>query len=234
MANVLNAEIREKKNPKELRRGGRIPGVVYGRDFHHEITLEQVELEKVLAKITRSSRISLKINGKEVPTFIKEIHYHPLTDRILHVDLFRPVEGQNVKLQVPLRYVGEPIGRKKGGVINRLRDMIEVNGPSDSIPEIIEFDISNLDVGDSFHASDVKLPANVQLLTPKEILLVKVMIPRKIEEVVATPAEGAVPGAEGAAPAEGAAAGAEAAKPGAAGKEEAPKAADEKKKGAKK
>jgi large subunit ribosomal protein L25 len=199
MAYTLTAAVREVKNPKELRRSGLIPGVVYGREFHKEITIPQHDLEKLLAKITRSSRISLKLDGQEFPTFIKEIHYHPLSDRVLHVDLFRPAIDKPIKIQVPVKFVGEPVGKKKGGATNRLRDAIQVTGASDSIPELLEVDISHLDIGDSVRAGEVKVPSGIQLLTPKEVLLVQVMIPRKIEETVATPAEGEAAAAEGAA-----------------------------------
>ncbi|MBI1729955.1 50S ribosomal protein L25 [Candidatus Acetothermia bacterium] len=198
MAYTLTAAVREVKNPKELRRSGLVPGVVYGREFHKEITIPQHDLEKLLSKITRSSRISLKLDGQVFPTFIKEIHYHPLSDRVLHIDLFRPAEGKPIKIQVPVKFVGEPVGKKKGGATNRLRDAIQVAGASDSIPELLEVDISHLDVGDSVRAGEVKVPSAIQLLTPKEILLVQVMIPRKIEEAVAAPAEGEA-AAEGAA-----------------------------------
>jgi large subunit ribosomal protein L25 len=232
----LQAEPRERKpNPRELRRQGRIPGVLYGQDFNQPVLLNARDLETLLSRITRSSRITLVLNGKQLPAFIKEIQYDPLTDRVIHIDLYHPAPDRPVVMEIPVRLRGEAKGRKEGGVLQVLRDLVKVRGAVDQIPEVVEIDVTELDIGQAVHVNELKLNG-VQVLTPGEATLVTVVAPRK-EEVVAAAVpgvEGAVP-VEGAAPAEGAVPAAEGAAPATAGGEQAaaPAKAEEKKPAAK-
>lgn len=228
MEYTLKAEPRGKKpNPRELRRQGRIPGVLYGQGLNRSIALKARELELLLQRITRSSKITLELNGQRMPTFIKEIQYDPLTDHILHVDLYRPALDRPVVMDVPVRLRGEAKGCKEGGVLQVLRDLVKVRAPIDQIPEIVEVDITALGIGQAVHVNELKLE-NVQVLTPGDVTLVAVVAPRKEVTVAAVPGvEGAVP-AEGAAPAEGAVPAAEGAAP-AVGEKAAPAAKAEEK-----
>jgi large subunit ribosomal protein L25 len=143
----------------------------------------------------------LELNGKEYDTFIKEIQYDPLTDQVLHVDLYHPPAERPVTMEVPIRFYGEAKGRKSGGIVDPLRETVEVRGPAAKIPELIELDITELDIGQALHAEDVSLPDGVELLTPPEAILVTILAPRKVveevpEEVAAEAAEEAAPAAE--------------------------------------
>lgn len=196
MAYVLQAEPRgSKPNPRALRRHGKIPGVLYGHEVHQLIAVDAKELEKLLARVTRSSRLQLVMNGKHWPVFIKEIQYDPLTDRVIHIDLYHPAPDRPVTIEVPVRLRGEPKGRKEGGVLQLLRDVVKVRGAAENIPEVIKIDITNLGIGQAVHVNELKIEG-VQVVTPGEATIVTVVAPRK-EEVVAA----AVPGVEGAAPA---------------------------------
>ena len=179
-----------KPNPRALRRSGFIPGVLYGHAIHQLIALPAKDLEKLLAQITRSSKVIVELDGQKFPAFIKEIQYDLLTDRVIHVDFYHPAPDRPVTLEVPVRLRGEAKGRKEGGILQLLRDRIKVRGPMDSIPEIVDVDVTNLGIGQSIHVKDLQL-AGVQVLTPGEATIVTILAPRK-EEVVA-----AVAGAEG-------------------------------------
>nr|BAL58720.1 50S ribosomal protein L25/general stress protein Ctc [Candidatus Acetothermum autotrophicum] len=230
MSYTVHVEPRgSKPNPRALRRQGRIPGVLYGHEVHHPIAVDAKELEKLLARITRSSRITLIMDGKQLPAFIKEIQYDPLTDRVIHIDFYHPAPDRPVTIDVPVRLHGEPAGRKEGGVLQLLRDVVKVRGPMDAIPEIIEIDVTNLGIGQAVHVNELKLEG-VQVLTPGEATIVTVVAPRKEEVAVAAApgVEGVVP-AEGAAPAEGATPAAGAAPAAAEKAAAAPAKAEEKK-----
>ncbi len=187
-----------KPNPRALRRSGFIPGVLYGHAVHQLIALPAKDLEKLLARITRSSKIIVELDGQKFPAFIKEIQYDLLTDRVIHIDFYHPAPDRPVTIEVPVRLRGEAKGRKEGGVLQLLRDRIKVRGPMDSIPELIDIDVTELGIGQAIHVNELKLEG-VQVLTPGEATIVTIVAPRK-EEVVA-----AVPGLEGAVPAAGAA-----------------------------
>ncbi|MDW8140868.1 MAG: 50S ribosomal protein L25 [Candidatus Bipolaricaulota bacterium] len=230
MEYTIKAEVRgAKPNPRELRRSGRVPGVLYGPGVHQRIALNAKELEKLLQRVTRSSRITLELNGQKFTTFIKEIQHELLTDRVQHIDLYQPAPDRPVVIDVPVRVRGVAKGVKEGGVLQVLRDLVQVRGPMEQIPEVIEINISELGIGQAIHASDLAL-AGVQLLTPGEATIVSIVAPRK-EEVAAAPVPGAEAAVPGAAPAAGAPAAAPAAaptEPAAAKKEPAKK--EEKKK----
>ncbi len=187
-----------KPNPRALRRTGFIPGVLYGHEVHQHIMVSARELEALLSRITRSSRIIVELDGKKLPAFIKEIQRDLLTDRVIHIDLYHPAPDRPVTLEVPVRLRGEAKGRKEGGVLQLLRDVVKVRGPMEAIPEIIDIDVSNLGIGQAVHVNDLKLEG-VQVLTPGEATIVTIVAPRKEEVAVAA----AVPGGEGAVPAEG-------------------------------
>jgi large subunit ribosomal protein L25 len=201
MAYELSAEARIGKNPRELRRRGKIPGVVYGPGVHQLVVFERKDLERLLSRITRSSRLALRLDGHQRDTFIKEIQYDLFTDQVIHLDLYQPAAQQPITLEVPIRLRGESKGRKSGGIVDQLREVVQVRGRSAQMPELIELDITELDIGQALHASDVQLGPDVQLLTPPDAVLVTILAPRKEEEVapVAVAVEGeAVAVAEGA------------------------------------
>lgn len=182
----LEAEPREEGNPRELRRRGLIPGVVYGHGVHQLVQIRQGKLERLLGKITRSSRITLTLDGGEWPTFIKEIQYDPLTDRVLHIDFYYPSAEREIKMEVPILLRGEPQGRRFGGVLRRLRTKVLVKGLPERIPEKIELDVSGLDVGEALHIRDLPLEG-VDVLTAPETPIALVKVPRR--EVVRVGAE---------------------------------------------
>jgi len=184
----LEAEERQEGNPRELRRRGLVPAVIYGHGLHRLIQVKRGELEKLLGRITRSSRITLALDGEEWETFIKEIQYDPLTDRVLHIDFYLPSAERQIKLEVPVLLRGEPEGRKFGGVLRRLRTKISVKGLPQQIPEKVEIDVSPLDVGDSIRVQDLQLEG-VEILTPPEIPIAMVKVPRRVVAPVAAEAE---------------------------------------------
>jgi len=184
----LEAEPRGEGNPRELRRRGLVPGVVYGHGVHRLIQVERGELERLLAKITRSSRITLALDGGEWETFIKEIQYDPLTDRVLHIDFYLPSAEREVKMEVPILLRGEPEGRRLGGVLRRLLTKVLVKALPRDIPELIELDVSHLGVGESIRVADIELEG-VRILTPPETTIATVKIPRRAAAQVAAEAE---------------------------------------------
>lgn len=205
MEYTIKAEVRqEKPNPRALRRAGRVPGVLYGPGLHQLIALNAKEFEKLLQKVTRSSRITLELNGQKLTTFIKEIQHDLLTDRVQHVDLYHPSPDRPVVIDVPVRVRGAAKGLKEGGVLQVLRDLIQVRGALEQIPEAFEIDISELEISGAIHVSDLSL-TGVQVLTPSEATIISIIAPRK-EEVVAAPVPGTEAAVPGAVPVEGAAA----------------------------
>lgn len=166
---TLSAEVREqggKGASRALRRQGRVPAVIYGNK--EEPQMVHLE-EKLLSKALHTghffnSLISVEIDGKAVRTLAKDVAFHPVSDRPLHVDFFRVGEHATVHVNVPVVYTNEDKceGIAKGGVLNIVRHEVEIVCDAAAIPDHLEVDVSSYDVGDSIHFHTVAMPAGVK------------------------------------------------------------------------
>ena len=146
-----------------MRREGRVPAVVYGNK--EEALAIHVE-EKALMKALNSghfmnSVVMIDVGGTTARTLPKDVQFHPVTDRPLHVDFLRISEHSQVHVAVPIRFTGEEESRglKRGGVLNAVRHELELVSDAAEIPDEIEISLAGLDIGDSLHISHVTLPA---------------------------------------------------------------------------
>ena len=165
----LSAEARDqagKGASRALRRVGRVPAVIYGNK--QEAVTIHVE-EKVLVKALSSghfmnSVVMIDIGGKSERTLPKDVAFHPVTDRPLHVDFFRIGEHSTVNVQVPVRFVDEEKspGIKRGGVLNVVHHEIELTCDAADIPDEIVVSLEGRDVGDSIHLDAIKLPRGTE------------------------------------------------------------------------
>jgi large subunit ribosomal protein L25 len=149
-----------------MRREGRVPAVVYGNK--EEALAIHVE-EKALMKALNgghfmNSVVMIDVAGKTARTLPKDVQFHPVTDRPLHVDFLRISEHSKVTVNVPIRFTGEEEcrGIKRGGVLNAVRHELELVCDAAEIPEEIEITLKGLNIGDSLHISAVTLPEGVE------------------------------------------------------------------------
>ncbi len=164
-----------------LLRAGFVPGVVYGPSIETtSIAIQKKDLQVLFSEITRSSRISLAIEGeesREFDVFLKVVDYDPITDEPRHVDFYHPHTGTPLKLEVPIRVIGECKGIKSGGILNVLFNTITVHGLAKDVPSLITIDVSDLDMGDSIRVRDVEF-GDVEPMLPPERTIVTVIAPR--------------------------------------------------------
>jgi large subunit ribosomal protein L25 len=184
MLNVQPRTERGKNDMRKLRTRGRVPAVVYGHgDETRTLSVSAHDLEKLLGSISvENTIIDLALEGgATTPALIREVQYHPARKLVLHVDFLVIHAGQKIHLEVPIRLHGSPIGvRDNGGILQEvLRDLHVECLPGD-IPEAIDLDIDNLDVGDVIHVRDVSAP-NVRILNDPDIVLVTVVAPTVAE-----------------------------------------------------
>lgn len=207
----LTAERRSTKGKgaaREMRRGGKVPAVIYGRGREPtELALDGIALRRLLEKIVPESTIvELTVDGAPVKTLIREVQRHPVRPGIVHVDFYEIRAGQRIRLEVPIHCVGIPDGvRNQGGTLDQVIRNVEIEVLPDDIPEQVELDVTALMIGKSLHVSDLNIP-KARILMDATLTVATVVAPR-IEEVAA-PAAAAVEGApvEGEVAAEGAAA----------------------------
>jgi large subunit ribosomal protein L25 len=216
----LKVEAREGrgKGPAyQARRKGLIPGVVYGGGSEPEtINVDGRILENHIEKgAFLTSLLMLDQAGKKTRVIPRQLQLDPVSDRPVHVDFMRLVEGAKVRLEIPVRFrgQGESPGLKKGGVLNIVRHEIELICPADRIPNEVLVDVAGLDINDSVHISALTLPDGVKpTIRGRDFTVCSIVAPTSVIEeqraaaaaAAAPPVEGAVP-LEGAVPAEGAA-----------------------------
>ena len=162
---TLSAETRERAGKgasRAMRREGRVPAVIYGQNQQPtQIHLEEKALVKALSGgHFMNSVVMIDVGGEATRTLPKDVQFHPVSDRPLHVDFFRIGEHSTVTVEVPLRFTGEETSRgiKRGGVLNAVRHMVELICDAAEIPDEIVIDLSDFDIGDSIHISQVTLP----------------------------------------------------------------------------
>ena len=157
-----------KSSNRNLRRSGFIPGVVYGgKEEPKKISIMEKDIVKaseVAGFATQILRIS--IEGKEVEVVIKEIQRHPATSRVLHADFMRVDPDSKITLVVPIRTLNDEncVGVKaSGGQVNHLINDVEISCLASNLPEQLEIDVLELDIGDTVSLSEIKLPEGVEI-----------------------------------------------------------------------
>lgn len=165
---VLNVEVRDRTGTggaRASRNSGNVPGVLYGGKLGPvPIAVNANELRKALytGKLL-GHLVTLKHGDETQPVIARDIQFHPVSDQPIHFDLFRVDEHQLVKIAVPVHFSGQDTspGLKRGGALNIAFHTVEVQAHADEIPEEIVVDLSGLDIGQTVHIGDLKLPKGV-------------------------------------------------------------------------
>ena len=189
---TLSAETRDRAGKgasRAMRREGRVPAVVYGnKEEPLAIHVEEKALVKMLSTgHFMNSVIMIDAGGASHRTLPKDVQFHPVSDRPMHVDFLRISEHSKVTVGVPIRFVNEEGSRglKRGGVLNAVRHELELVCDAAEIPEEIEVDLTGLDIGDSLHISAVTLPRGTEsAITDRDFTIATIVAPSglKMEE----------------------------------------------------
>jgi large subunit ribosomal protein L25 len=195
---TLSAEVRDRAGKgasRAIRRQGRVPAVIYGNNEAPEgIHLEERELMKALMTGHFMNSVVM-INGTR--TLPKDVQFHPVTDRPLHVDFLRIGEHSTVTVEVPVRFENEEAspGLKRGGVLNIVRHELELVCDAAEIPDEVVIDLKGFDVGDSIHLSHVTLPSGTKsAITDRDFTIATIVAPSGLKSAEGdneTPADGA-------------------------------------------
>ena len=204
-AMVFPAEQRTRtgKGPaRQLRRQGKVPGIVYGGDGEPVmLALEFKEMKRQLSTNPRffSSVFELDLAGEKMRVLPREAQLHPVTDEPLHIDFVRASEGARVVVEVPVVFTNEAAspGLKRGGVLNIVRRAVELSCPIERIPAELVIDLTGLEINDSVHISALTLPEGVRpTITDRDFTICSVAAPTVVEApTVEGEAGGAAPAA---------------------------------------
>jgi len=196
---VLEAELREETGrsaARRLRRAGKLPAVIYGGDKPElAITLDKLSTDKLLdIEAFHTSMVDIKVKGARGKNtgLVKDIQWHPVRDEAIHIDFHRVSSSDIVQVEVPINAVNfeKCPGDIRGGLLEVIRHTLEVSCRADSIPDAIEVDCADLDIGDSVHVGDLRLQDGVEVSHDVNFTVLSLAAPRVEEK----PAE--VEGAE--------------------------------------
>jgi large subunit ribosomal protein L25 len=186
---TLSAETRERAGKgasRALRREGRVPAVIYGGNEEPlTIHVEEKLLNKQLATgHFMNSVVEITVDGKALRTLPKDVAFHPVSDRPLHVDFLRLNANSTVHVEVPVQFINEDAspGLKRGGVLNIVRHELELICDANNIPDDILIDVTGFDVGASIHISHVTLPAGAKsAITDRDFTIATIVAPSALK-----------------------------------------------------
>ena len=191
MANEHKIDINKRDNIsrqslKQLRRAGNIPGIYYSANSKESIPIFITQDDYNHAIKSGARIFNISVGDKKQNVLFKSIQYNPVTDQVLHLDLFGVRMDQAITIKVTLQLIGDAVGVKdEGGILNQPLNEIEIQCLPADIPDFVELEISELGMGDSLNASDIKLDEKFKLITSKDSVVVSVTQPMKeIEPVV--------------------------------------------------
>ncbi len=164
----LNAEPRDlngKGSVRALRNAGKIPAVIYGdKKASLPVSLERKDITKVYnSGRIMATLLEVEVEGKASRVIARDIQLDPVKDIILHADFLRVGQGTKIAVEVQVNFLNEETcpGLKQGGVLNVVRYKVELLCPAESIPEFIELDLTEAEIGTSLHISDIQLPEGI-------------------------------------------------------------------------
>ena len=145
-----------KKDAKELRQKGLVPCVLYGGEQQIHFFLDERDFAKIVYT-PETYLVKITLRGQEIETLLQDIQYHPVTDKILHADFLEVFTDKPIRVAIPVHPVGSSPGVLKGGSLNLILRKLVVRGFAKDIPDGIDIDISDLDIGDSVRIRDLKV-----------------------------------------------------------------------------
>jgi large subunit ribosomal protein L25 len=188
----LKAQIRKTVGngpARTLRREGKVPAVLYGPKTETVLlSIDSKDFEQILKEASVGSvLLNLQIQNGKTSTrsaMIKELQTHPVSGKFLHVDFYEIDMQKKITAKVPVVAKGHSVGVEVGGLMQYVRRELEVLCLPTEIPEAIEVDITDLDIGDSVHLEDISLPGDIEILADTNFTVVTVLAPKVEEEVV--------------------------------------------------
>jgi len=196
MANEYKIEINKREDLtsqslKKLRNTGYIPGVYYSATSNKSTPIVVFEKDFNEALKSGARIFNISVGGKKQNVLFKAIQYHPVTDEVLHLDLFGIRMDKPINIGVPIQLIGTAPGVKEGGgVLNQPLNEVEIQCLPADIPNFLELDISELQLGQSLNAGNIKLDKKYALSTNADDVIVSVTQPMKEVEVEVETEEG--------------------------------------------
>lgn len=178
----ISGSLREnvgKKDAKAQRRNGMIPCVLYGGEKQYEFVVPEGQFRNLIYTPEVKYAI-VNVDGKEIPAVLQASQFHPITDRLLHVDFLEVVDGKPITIGLPIRINGTSPGVLRGGRLVKKARKLRVRGLLNDIPEFIPVDISGLDIDNSIKINELKID-NLTFVENPNAVVVAVLSTRNVE-----------------------------------------------------
>jgi large subunit ribosomal protein L25 len=169
-----------KKNSKELRKQKLVPCVIYGGEKNLHFSAHENQFKK-LVYTPDVYLVKIVIDGQAIDAVLQDIQFHPVTDAIIHIDFVQVFEDKKVTVNLPVRLTGSSVGLLSGGKLRQRRHYLKVNGLIKDMPERLEIDLTNLNIGDSMKVGDLSYD-NLEIMDPARAMLVGVVSSRLISK----------------------------------------------------
>lgn len=186
---------RGSSDAKSLRKEDKIPAVLYGGKESIHFMIDEIPFGKIINS-PNVYFVDLNIDGTTVRSIIKEVQYHPVSDKVLHVDFLEVVAGKPVTVMLPIKVTGTSVGVISGGKLRTVTRRLRVRGLADSLPEVITVDITQLKIGQSIKVAEIKADGLTLLDAPNAVVVAVKMsraavsaVTEEEEAPAATPAE---------------------------------------------
>ena len=182
--------VKDLGSTKTLLNKGMVPGIIYGKNTDPtKVAFE----EKILKKLMHSGGfyskiIDLDIEGTKEKVLPKQLQYHPVTDKVIHFDFLRVQNDTKVTVEVEVEFLNKETcpGLKKGGVLNLVRRLVELNCNANKIPEKLEFDLILSEIGDAVKISNIDLPEGVKPSITDRDFVIATLAPPTVEAEATT------------------------------------------------
>ncbi|HRS54268.1 MAG TPA: 50S ribosomal protein L25/general stress protein Ctc [Bacteroidales bacterium] len=173
-----------KKDAKKLRKEGFVPCVIYGGEKQLHFSVNEKNFKNILYT-PEVCFVKVNIEQEELMAIIQDVQYHPVTDKILHVDFLQLSPNKPIVMQIPVKLNGTAPGVLKGGRLALKLKKLKIKSLPENMPDNINLDISKLDIGNTIKVNDIKLD-NLTLLDPPNTVVVGVYVTRAVTETEET------------------------------------------------
>ena len=156
---TINGSKREsvgKKATKALRNAGEVPCVLYGGDQPLHFSAPELAFSQLVYTPNAHTVVIALENGDTLDAVLQDIQFHPVTDRILHVDFYQLFEDKEIAMDIPVHLVGNSKGVKNGGVLRKNNRKLRVKALPTNLPDFIEIDITPMKIGSKFYVRDLE------------------------------------------------------------------------------
>ncbi len=174
---------------KEIRRNKQVPCVLYGGQDIVHFSVNERALDKIVHS-PEAHRVELNIDGVKRVALLQDKQFQPVTDAVIHADFMEVMAGKEARLSMTVRLKGQSAGVRKGGKLSQTMRKVRVKGQPEAIPEVIELDITKMDIGENIRIRDIQIPGVTLLEKPHDVVVSVKMAKRAA-------AEAATPGAAG-------------------------------------